>query len=172
MSVINTNLSLPNDYAFGGIAEIYLIDKADLSGITATTGGTITAMTGTFNKVEFLDETASLNSEYTVSNGNRYMIESLSFSFPVSSESERNYFNELGKPATKVIAAIITKEGEKYLLGSTSSGLKLTVGTFSVGAAVGDAFGITATLSEAAKGFPKLLSGSFTLSGGGYTFGA
>jgi hypothetical protein len=174
MGFINTNLSLPNEYTFGGIAQIFLADVNDISGFTATTAGTITGITGSFYEVNFLEETASINSEFTISNGNRYMIEGVTFAFPINTQADRNYFNELGKPDSKVVAAIIAKNGQKLILGlnAQKAGLKVLTAPYAIGAGVGDAFGVTVTLQEAAKGYPNFFSGNFTLSGGSYTLTA
>lgn len=161
--LINGGLSKECTYSLAGVDTLYLGNHGSftynkdntglVTGITATSGAT-------FYKFDFNDDTAIGTSDLTLSNGRKYINQTVTFGSDVAGLEAIEIYNSLG--LSKVDAILKTREGELQLYGEYG-GLLASAGQFTTGGALGDAAGATFTLAGAAKSFATILSPSIDI---------
>ena len=139
-----------------GIAEIYLSNFADVTGVTLNAGQTEVASigftiasgatSGCFYTFAQNREAAGLveTAQISVPNGTSIYVPQLTFKVSNMDTTTRTIFKQLSQATVMAIFKDI--DGSYYLVGR-QNGLDMTTGTFSTGVASGDFKGLECTLS-------------------------
>ena len=165
MACSQTLAGLANDCAanMGGIKEVYLANKADVSAITVTTNK-ITAITmvssAKFKKYSFRPNTSSMSSNYQVNqeNGVAYVQTDLVMVFNRMETTKR--VEVVAMAQGELIALVRDCNGLLWLLGEENP-LILSAGDGLTGTARTDRNGYSVTLQDDSKGLPtEILTGT------------
>lgn len=144
-------------FLLGGLAKLYIANSADVVSITDST-----PLTGVLDTIvmdgaavwyafQFEKDTASFTQELQVSNGNRYVMQTLVFSLAGQGVEVVKILAELS--LGNFIAIAETRTGVRTVLG-LQNGLEATGGSnFNSGAAAGDFGGAVITLVGEEAGF-------------------
>jgi len=138
-----------------GIAEIYIANFADVTGITLNAGETlvtsivgdnVAGATGFFYTFAQNRESAGLvdEAQINIPNGTAIYKPQLSFKISNMDETTRTIFKELSQAT--VIAIFKDIDGIFYLIGR-QNGLDMETGSFNSGVAAGDFKGMDVTIS-------------------------
>lgn len=140
----------------GGIAEVYLANKADVSAITKTSGkvtGITMVSTATFKTYQFKPETASMSSNYQVNqaNGTNYVQTDLVLVFNRMETAKRIEVTAMAQG--ELIAIVKDSNGLYWLLGEYEP-LQISAGDGLTGTARGDRNGYSVTLQDNSPEMP------------------
>ena len=156
--ILSGGLTKDCNYLIGGLSELYLVSKSQFSGASST-NGVITAITmsggSTFKKIEFEKNTGAFTNELTVSNGQKYITQSVSFSLAKKDASVIIAADEIA--LGEFVAIAKDRNGNRYLLGRYN-GLQASVTTMSSGSGEGDFAGLSVTLTGAEIEFSQLVN--------------
>ena len=150
---ITAALSVPCAARSGGISEVYLVDKADVSTFTLV-GGAYTAVTMiggvTFKKFEFEDDTCEMKSDASRENGSVKMTHSLEFMVPKLTQTNRERLQELCDSSSCGIIAIVKDANATYWVMGYNELIRRALKMSSIAGTSGKAFtdltGSTVTL--------------------------
>ena len=144
-------------FAFGGLKKVYIGNYSSVTGVTYTTGGTVSGMTMTalakFFEFEYELDTAQKLEELVAGNVSRFVNQTLNFKLANMTQAKSKVIEEL---AVGILTAIVQTSDNKYwLLGdiNKSTGLKATVATIDSGTAKADDNSVSITLVGASLGY-------------------
>jgi hypothetical protein len=151
--------------SLGGITEVYFIEKANVSSITAASGS-ISALTKVagkrFYKYELVPGTSSMteNINANVKNGTVFYAQELSIVLNKLQVSTRN---EILLLAQNTLLCVVKDNNDNTWLLGRINGINITTGNGATGTAQGDRSGYTLTFSATEKELaPTVASGVFT----------
>jgi hypothetical protein len=169
--LINDGTTRTCDFQAGGLSAMYLanIDEvaswsdSDTDGVLDTI--TMADVSNVFYKFDFLSDTGSFGQELTVSNGQKYYNQTLTFNLSSTSELSSSSDGEQSNAEAqslqdlvdklnlgKFVAIAKMKNGKLFIVGK-QNGLETDTNTFNSGAAGGDFAGYTFEMSaEATEG--------------------
>lgn len=148
--------------SMGGIAEVYLANKEDVSSITATSGK-ITALSmatsGKFKKYTFARNTGSMTSTYTIdqASGVKYVTTDLLLQFNRMETTKRVEITALA--VNDLVAIVKDANGTYWFLGYDEP-VNASAGDGQTGTARGDANRYTITLQDNSKEMPMEVESS------------
>ena len=157
MSCLLTNvLTRQCDFLLSGLYELHLGNRAHLS---AYTSSAITMSAGTvMYKVDFAPDNASFTNELTISNGQRYVSQTINF---YVDSKDSNILAAAPELALGTFFAIATDANlDKYSMGITGAGMRATVVSLNSGAAIGDQAGLIVTLVGGGTSYAQLYTGT------------
>lgn len=165
--LITAGIAKDCDFLVGGLKDLYIANLEDVASYTDTTpdDGIINTIVMVATKVfftfEFDNNTASFNNELTVSNGQKYVTQTVTFQ---AASKEPEVIAELKNLALGTFVAIaVDRTGKRFILGRTN-GLEATVQTLGSGAADGDFGGLAVTLSAVDIEYSQTLDEAFDIS--------
>lgn len=158
------NNGLLNDqcqFLIGGLKNIYLANADEVTSITDTDTDdildTITMTSGsTFYKFDLSKDTSSSTEVLTVSNGNKYILSTITFVVPKSDTEAILTAEKLA--LGKFVAITETRMGKYKVFGLTNP-LEATVGELNSGAGEGDSAGLNFQLAGAQLGYAREFDG-------------
>lgn len=141
----------------GGIAEVYLTEKENISGYTVSATNVITGVTigsNKFYKFDIVKETSNFTDNLTVSTANQSIIyvQTLLLKLFKGDTTTRNIIKTL---ASNLLCALIKLNDGRYIALGLTAGLDITTGNYNSGTALADANGyeITFTSNETEPAF-------------------
>jgi len=141
----------------GGIKAIYIADVDSISGVTASTGETITsiAMSGTakFQKWEFAAQTGTFTSTATISeeNGTLYFQNDCSLVFAQMEKVKR--LQIMAATVSNTVVIVKDSNDRLFYMGYDNP-VSASAAGGEAGTAMGDRNGYTITLTDFSKGLP------------------
>jgi hypothetical protein len=151
MCLINEGVDKDCKYSFGGLSAIYLANTSDIQTYNLDSDGMITGITmvsgKTFYDFKFERGTGSFTNELQVSNGNRYFNQSVSMTLSGLNQAKLNVMERTG--LANIVAICKDRRGKAFVLGlnAAGDGLEASVLSANSGAAEGDMYGISVTLT-------------------------
>jgi len=114
-----------DDLALGGIVELYVGNKADLTDVSVdasdvvTIGGTGLATATDIRQIEFniKDGFSSFTDVKTVADGSVTVVPTITVEIPKMSGVHRNALEELSDPSAELVAFIKTAAGTYHMVG-------------------------------------------------------
>lgn len=144
-------------FAFGGLKKVYIGNFSDVTGVTYTTGGTVTGITmsalAKFFNFEYEVDTAQKLEELVAGAVSRFVNQTLNFKLANMTQAKSVVLEQL---AVGVLTAIVqTSDGKYWMFGdpNKSAGMRATVLTVDSGTAKADDNAITVTLVGASLGY-------------------
>ena len=142
--------------SMGGIAEAYIANFADVTGVTVTTGkiSAITmASTAKFKKYAFAKATGNFTSNYAINaeNGTKYVETDILFVFTRMETAKRVEINAL---AQGDLCVIVKDNNGLYWFFGKDEPVTATAADASTGTARSDRNGYSTTLRDNSKEFP------------------
>lgn len=160
------------EFSVGGLKALYLYNKDEIVSWTATSGlftAFVMADDAIGYQFEFLEETASAQAELVVSNGQRYVRDTVTFNLDGKVKTAAGSTPQTDAEADtlvatfeklmlgKFVAIAEERSGKRYIYGR-NNGLKATALTRGSGAAEGDFSGAVITLSGSEIEMPQVYS--------------
>ncbi len=114
-----------DDLALGGIVELYVGNKADLTDVSVdssdvvTIGGTGLATANDIHQIEFniKDGFSSFTDVKTVADGSVTVVPTITVEIPKMSGTHRNALEQLSDPSAELVAFVKTAAGTFHMVG-------------------------------------------------------
>ncbi len=155
--IISANLGGTCDFILGGLARILLMNKTDITSISAS-AVTFTSSAKTAYEISFAPDTAGFTSELQVSNGQKYVNQTLVFN--VASKSQATLDQTTGLALGNYVALAQDRAGVWYVIARVGYGLQATVLTINSGVQAGDAALLVVNMSNPCTEYPVIYTGT------------
>lgn len=152
--------------SMAGIKEVYVIDRNLITGVTVSTGSTISAIsagTNKFKTYKFKKQTAGLTSTGTFNDGNqnRFYTNDLVLKFNKLETAKRIEFENMAKGD---LAVIVKTNDSKYFYLGYDNEVTMSANVAQTGVAFGDQNGYNVTLEEISFSLPYEVDGTIVAS--------
>lgn len=141
--LITQGLALSCEFILGGLSRLAIGNRSELS--AATSSAITMSGAAVMYEIEFSPNTGAFTNELTVSNGQKYVTQGISFQ--VGNKSTAVLAQAANLALGKFFAVAMDRAGTSFLLGRTGYGLQATVTSLNSGAAEGDFGGLGVTMT-------------------------
>jgi hypothetical protein len=147
--VVGRPLTGCTEFTLGGVEKILIADKETISGQTESTGGTITALSGTFYEYFVTDQTANFSQELDASR--RFYSQTVNLTLEGLTAEQSLELENLAR-LRGLFVLVKSKDQKWFAFGHSGPGLKNTTQTDDSGTADADQSTVVLALSGVNKG--------------------